>query len=240
MILTVRWRALFAVLKDAWPTWPIWLAVVWIALAFTAGWLLSTTLSAAVRYAGMILQFLGLVTVAIGLSQMRRLFGRPSLIARVFGWLERLAAAFGRPKSYTLEASAGSYVVVGEEARLVRGVGPGASVEQRLSILEENVSHLRDEVDTKVQGLRQEVATVKESIQRESQERQAGDQELRRTIEEVAIGGLHLETVGLVWLILGVVGTSIPDEIAAWLIITSSYILSVIAGAAAGRGGGLV
>jgi hypothetical protein len=33
----------------------------------------------------------------------------------------------------------------------------------------------------------------------------------------VAIGGLHLEMVGLVWLFLGIVGTSIPDGIAALL-----------------------
>jgi len=38
-----------------------------------------------------------------------------------------------------------------------------------------------------------------------------------RKIEEVAIGGLHLEVVGLIWLLVGVTAASIPDVIAAWL-----------------------
>jgi hypothetical protein len=36
-------------------------------------------------------------------------------------------------------------------------------------------------------------------------------------LEELAVGGLHLEWVGLSWLVLGVLGTSIPDEIAKLL-----------------------
>ena len=147
----------------------------------------------------------------------RRLFGRPSLIAKIVGWFQRLAAAFTPAKPITVQASAGGVAIAGGEARLVRGVSPGAPVEQRLSVLEENVNLLRDEMDTKVHGLRRELAGVKESIQHESKERQVEDQKTARKIEEVAIGGLHPETVGLFWLILGVVGTSIPDEVAAWL-----------------------
>jgi hypothetical protein len=33
----------------------------------------------------------------------------------------------------------------------------------------------------------------------------------------VAIGGIHLEFVGLVWLFLGVLGASLPEEIARLL-----------------------
>jgi hypothetical protein len=61
------------------------------------------------------------------------------------------------------------------------------------------------------------IGTVRDDVQRETQERQAAEQRTFRQIEEVAIGGLHLEIVGLVWLFFGVLGTSIPDEIARWL-----------------------
>jgi len=57
----------------------------------------------------------------------------------------------------------------------------------------------------------------KPRVRREREERGAGDDRTTRQIEEVAIGGLHLEVVGLVWLILGVLGTSIPDEAARLL-----------------------
>ncbi len=214
MGLTVRWRNMAPVLKDA---WPIGLIIGGVALAFTVGWFLSTTPSAAVRYTGMILQILGLFTVAIGLSNMRRLFGRPSVTDKVFGWFGRLAAAFTRPKSYTLEASTGSSVIVGNRADVVRSVGQGALLEDRVLLLEENVKQLRHKMDTEVQELRRDLAAAKESIQRERAEREAADKEALRTIEEVGIGGLHLEMVGLCWLFLGIMGTSIPDGITALL-----------------------
>jgi hypothetical protein len=215
MRLTVRWRVLLAVLKDA---WPIWLALGVAVLAFTAAWFLSTTPPAAIRYAGMMLQIFGLSTVAIGLSQMRRLFGRPSLSARIFAWFGRLVAAFTLRKPITGEGClvGGGSTLTGE-GRVVRGVRAGAPLEERVSVLEDNLERLRDELDSRVQRLKQGLATVKENIDRETQERQVEDQKTARKIEEVAVGGLHLETVGLFWLILGVVGTSVPEEIAGWL-----------------------
>lgn len=219
-MLTVRWRSLFAVLKNA---WPMWLAVGGVAAAFAAGsilsWFLSPTLSAAVRYTGTMLQLLGLGMVAIGLGETRRLFRQPSLRAKIAGWFGRLAAAFTVPQPITGQASLLGAVraTLTGEGRLVSGVRPGAPLEERVSVLEENLDRLRDELDARIQRLRQELATMKENIQRETQNRELNDQKITRMIEEVSIGGLHLEIVGLSWLILGVVGTSIPNEIAAWL-----------------------
>lgn len=217
MGLTVRWRNMAAVLKDA---LPIGLAVGGVTLAIMVGWFLSTTPSAAVRYTGMILQIAGLSTVAIGLRRMRQRFGRPSVKDKVSDWFRRLAATFVRPKSHTIEISTGDYVVVGTatELDLARGVGLGASLENRVSALEEKVNRLRDKLDTKVQEVRGELATAKESIQRESAERQAAHKEMTHTIEDVAVGGLHLEMVGLFWLFCGIIGTSIPHGIAALLL----------------------
>jgi hypothetical protein len=90
-------------------------------------------------------------------------------------------------------------------------------LDERVSILEENLKLLRDELDSRLQGVRRELGTVKESIERESQERRVAGEKTARKIEEVAIGGLHLEVVGLMWLFLGVAAASIPDVIAAWL-----------------------
>ena len=214
MRITIRWRTLAAVIWDA---WPIWLAVGGVVFAFVASWLLSTTPTDAVRYTGTWLQIFGLSTVAFGLRQMRRIFDRPSFRAAMLNWFRRLAAAFTGPKPISLQALAGAFAMTGGDLRLIRGVRPGATLEERVSILEENLKLLRDELDTRLQGVRQEVGTVKESIERESQERRSADEKTARKIEEVAIGGLHLEVVGLVWLLLGVTAASIPDVIAAWL-----------------------
>ncbi len=203
MKLTVRWRALLTVLKDA---WPIWLALGGVVLAFAAACFLSPTLPAAIRSAGMILQIFGLSTVAIGLSKMRRLFGRPSVGTGIFGWFRRLAAAFTVPEPTTVRMSGADARTATGEVRVVIGVRPGAPLEERVSLLEENLDRLRHELDAGVQELRHGLATVKEDIQRETQERQVEDQKTAHKIEDVAIGGLHLETVGVFWLILGVIG----------------------------------
>ena len=145
---------------------------------------------------------------------------RPSLKDKVSDWFKRLAAAFTSPKSRTIEVSTRDSVLVGTAAEvdLARGVGLGASLGNRVLALEENVNRLRDKLDTKVQEVRGELATAKESIQRESADRQAAHKEITHTIEEVGIGGLHLEMVGLVWLFLGILGTGIPDGIVALLL----------------------
>lgn len=171
-----------------------------------------------VRYAGTILQVLELLTVADGLRRTRRQFRLPALRARVNDWFRRLVAAFRQPTPISGKAfvSSGGAHMTGE-ARVRLSVGPGASVDQRLDVLAENVNRLEQELDAKIGELRRKIGEVEESLSRESRERSAGDESTARKIEELAVGGLHLEVVGLLWLMLGVLGTSIPGETAALL-----------------------
>jgi hypothetical protein len=103
------------------------------------------------------------------------------------------------------------------DAERIVTAGPEASLEARVTVLEGNLSRLRDKLDRKVQDVRREPGTVREGIERETQERQAADATTTRIIEEVEVGGLHLEAIGLAWLLLGALGTTFPDEIAATL-----------------------
>jgi hypothetical protein len=130
----------------------------------------------------MMLQLLGLFTVAVGLSQIRRLFGRPSLIAKVTAWFGRLASTFGPPRTISMHASAGGFAIVGGEARLIRGVGPDASLERRIAVLEENLNLLRDETDSRVQELRKGLVSIKERAARETQERETEDKKTAKKI----------------------------------------------------------
>ena len=213
-MLTIRWRALRGVLKDA---WPIGLALGAVFLWFGVSWLVSPTLSIAVRRAGTILQVLGLTTVAVGLSKLRRQFGRPSLSGAALAWFRRLAATFIRPQSVTAQVSGVGTSALSGEARVRRVARPGASLEDRVAVLEINLERLQGEVDAKVQENRREFVAVKETIEREGMERRAADQHMAQTVEELAVGGLHLETIGLFWLLTGVLGTSVPDELATVL-----------------------
>jgi hypothetical protein len=212
-MVKIRHRTLFAVLKDA---WPLLLLMGGVAVASCVAWSFATTLSAAIRYAGLILELLGLMTVVVGLSETRRLFGRAPLSARVMDRFRRLVGSFKRAEPIDLEASAGGMANAGGELSLIHSAGPDSSLERRLSILEEEVNRLRKEFGTKVDKLRQELIRVEATIDRERQERHDEDLKTAKKLEELAVGGFHLETVGLWWLVLGLVGAGDPDELSGW------------------------
>jgi hypothetical protein len=193
------------------------MALVGVIVAIVVGFGLSAKTSAGVRYAGTILQIFGLGTVAIGLSQVRRSFGRPSLVEKVVAWFRQLAAAFLPPKPITVQANVVGVAIVAGEARVVVRASPGDSLDRRVTILEENLDRLRDEIDAKEKKVRTELSIVKAAVEREERARETEARRLSSQMEELAVGGLHLELVGLTWLILGVLGTSIPDELAKLL-----------------------
>ena len=214
MRLTIRWQTLRAVLRDA---WPVGLFVVGLIIACAVGNLLSKTRHDAVLYTGIGLQMLGLAMTAIGLILDRRIFDGPSFPAAMLNWFRRLAGAFTGPKTISVGGSLTSAWNIAGKLRVARELGPGATLDQRVSILEENLNLLRDELDTELQGVRRELGSVKVSIEHESQERRAADEKTGRKIEELAIGGQHLEWVGLLWLFFGFLAGTFPDGIAEWL-----------------------
>jgi hypothetical protein len=211
----IRWRPLLALLREAWPTW---LAIGGLALAATIGYITSSTPGDGVRFGGTILQIMGLFTVALGLWKTRQLFGRPSLVASLKGYLKRLGRVFQQPKPVT---GSGSITLpafdIRGEGRFRHGLPAGASLDQRVDALEKNLDLLERKFDSKTQNVNKRFAELDERVQRETKERSAADEKVMTQIEEVAVGGLHLESVGLVWLIFGVLGASVPDVIAALL-----------------------
>jgi hypothetical protein len=209
--MTLRWRALGAVIRDA---SPVWVLLAGVVAAGLVGWLFAAGTSTAVRWAGMILQLLGLAAVAYGLRQTRKLFDAPTVLGQAWGWFGRLRRAFRRPEPITLEAAAGGVAFVGGKVRLRRGAGAGATVEQRLDVLEANLKSFKEEFDQTTSELSNKTGWLEKELNRERDERKAADNKTWKQIEEVSIGGLHLEVVGLTWLALGVVATSIPDELA--------------------------
>ena len=146
MSLTINWRIIFRAFKNV---WPLWLALSGFALSVGVGWLLSQNVKDAVLYAGTVFQLLGLILVAIGLSETRRLFGCPSLLHKFWEFFRQLASAFVTPKSMTLDANDLIVRVEAGEATLISVARPEDSLEVRVSILEENFNFLRNDLAAK-------------------------------------------------------------------------------------------
>lgn len=208
--MTVRWRVL---LGSLWEAWPVWLTIGGIAAAWLTAGIPNDSLSAQIRYAGLILQVLGLTTVAYGLARMRRLFRRPSLVERTTSWLRHVAGAFRRPEPITIQPEAGNLMVMGGVSKIRLGAAEGAPLDKRVEVLEQNFRSLDSEVDELKSALNKEQANLASKIETERAERYRGDERLQKQLEEVGVGGVHLESMGLTWLVVGIVFATAPEAV---------------------------
>lgn len=204
-----------------------WLAVAGVVCAIGVGlflrWLFVADGGAAVRYAGTALQILGLLTVAFGLRQTRRLFpGRPGVGERIRAWFAQLVSAFRKPQPITAHVvAAGGAVTVSGKARVRLGAGADAPLERRLEVFQQNLDRLQNEFDDEIRELSAKIGRIEQAVRKEADERKRADDGITRVIEEATIGGLNLEVVGLFWLALGVLGQGVPDEIAKLIALVS-------------------
>lgn len=209
-----RWRVLARVVADA---WPVWLAIAGILAALGLGSVVSVDLKGTIQGAGTLLEAFGLGTVAVGLRETRRNFGRPSMGAHARKLIDRIRSAFAVPRTVSLQGTAAGHALASGELRLVKSAAPGAELERRVAALEENLARFRDEYDAKVVRILSEIAVVNANVEREAQARAAAQRKLAKSIEDFAVGGLSLEFVGLAWLFVGLVLASSPGWIAAYL-----------------------
>jgi hypothetical protein len=133
---TVHWLAM---------EWRVWLALAVFPVVFIIGSWLPGSLEAHLRYCGLTFEVIGIFTVAFGLLDKWRLFKRPSILDHLRDWWERRPLWGGKGQTVALSGLESVAVVGSCKVSLWRGVPPGASVEDRLATLEENVKTLREE-----------------------------------------------------------------------------------------------
>jgi hypothetical protein len=90
---------------------------------------------------------------------------------------------------------------------------PNAPIEARLSALEVNIETLKEEQAETSKELQDETRKRVEALDSERRSRESAVVELRTRVDTLGAGGLHLETAGLFWLIVGVVLGTVPVEI---------------------------
>lgn len=166
------------------------------------------------RYSGLVLQLLGIATVLDGLRHRRRIFDRPTPATSLFRWLARFPRWPGRPQTFSLTGTGGLSISGGGEPQCWRAVPTEGSVEPRFAALEANLDTLRAQQAKTTRQLQEETAKRVEGLDSERQLRESADRELAVNLDTLGAGRLHVETAGVVWLILGVVLATVPSEIA--------------------------
>jgi hypothetical protein len=184
------------------------------AVAAVAAVGLDATPATSAAWAGAALQVGGLVTVAVGIRKLRRKYNQPGVLAQAYGAVrDRVNRLRAKPRNIVLHAEAGDYALVGEEVEAILKAGPETPIERRVEILEGEQERLRERVGRD----RERVTRLDDAVTRERAERTSADDALAEAHRDLAAGGLDLQTVGLVWLVAGVVLGTLPGPIAAAL-----------------------
>lgn len=195
------------------PTFWGFLAVLMICFALPLG--LVANADDGIRYAGLLLQLVGVGVVAYTLRGRGKLFGRLPVIAYARQWIRRAPGL--RPRHQTLETSVVSSTVTFGSAGLTvwRTLQPDQTLDAQIAAIRENLETLRGQFDSLAQRQGVQIAEVQQAIASERAERSQQVQAARRTLEGVAAESLYLEAAGLVALVVGIIAATIPVEIAA-------------------------
>lgn len=214
--LRYRARGLWRWLKEG-RHWLGALGVLGLGWALPLLW--APTPEAHMRWTGAFLQVAGVGTVAYGLSKTRALFDKPPVWESLVEWLKRLPTVLRGPR--TISGSA--HLTMAPGSLSARGfvsspsLSSDASLEDRIAALEEKHKELERQLHEVRGHIDERAQEIEDQLSEEQRAREAADERVNQRIEEASIGGLHLEVIGLVWLIVGILCASLPDEIAALL-----------------------
>ncbi len=94
----------------------------------------------------------------------------------------------------------------------------GVSLESRVEALEQALKSFQQESGESTRRLEANLGEVNKSVEQEREQRITASDSTSRQIEQLAVGGLHLEVVGLLWLLAGTLLSNMPDEISKLII----------------------
>jgi hypothetical protein len=168
-----------------------------------------------IRATGMVLQLLGIGTVAYGIRDTRRCFNRDSSVAFVVKWLAR----FPRWRhGVVLVSGTGAMLTTGFSARahVWSNVDSNASLQDQLNAVKANVDRVNARLGDLQGEFDTEIRKQTDAIRKEQSARENAVRDLNEQAEKAHTGGLHISAVGVLWLFVGVTLASLSPEIARW------------------------
>lgn len=92
-----------------------------------------------------------------------------------------------------------------------------ADIEQRVKVLEKNVESLKIKLFADTQSFNEKVSKLNTELQLDRQSRKNENETINTTLNKLGAGGLHIESVGVYFLFLGVIFSTIPHELILWI-----------------------
>jgi hypothetical protein len=192
-----------------------WMALVSLLLAFLVSFCSGAT-EVQIRVIGLILQWLGIGTVAIGIHETRKLFGRPGIVKLLLEWMSHFPRWH---RHIVLKAGSGSLGLSGGhvQAHGWSTVDPSASIEARFEALTKNVERLNERLIQAQKEIDSVLSKQSEALRQEQQIRAKDDENLHKRLEAAETGGLHISFIGMLWIFFGLLLSTMSAEIAHWV-----------------------
>ncbi|MEQ1598961.1 MAG: hypothetical protein ABL880_06285 [Methylotenera sp.] len=199
-------------LGRVWVLWGVVLPLVLLLLIVFLPWNLANL----VRYSGLALELLGIVTVAVGLKGKRELFNKPSFIEHIGNWWKQRPAWRLKVVSGIGASRSGGGTSSARGSAWYEPVD--ATLESRLEAAEKNLLSLRSQLQTFEQDTNAKYTKLEKVIESERQTRESSVQEIRTRLEDLAARDLSFEALGIYWLFCGLVFSSLSNEISDLLV----------------------
>ena len=216
--MSVQWK-----LVPQWLFWQArkgWITVLVLPFSGVSGYWLAGLLQSpnigetTFRLSGLLLQFGGLIVVAVGLHSTQKQFNAPGVTGRVKKWISEGSKLLkdppsrqnGEPISLQLRLS-----VIDKSVRLGK-LTPNQSIEEKLSTLAENQSRIASELERHGETTEGLINQIQIAVSSEEHNRLREVGSLRDELRNFSTGGLTLEWMGLIWLLFGTAfGTMSPE-----------------------------
>jgi hypothetical protein len=164
-----------------------------------------------------LLQIVGFCLLLVGLHGTLRQFGYPSLLATLWSWAKQWASTRPRfSEGETVLGSGTSAIVFSGRARGRATAGSGATLEQRIGVLEQNMDALHKEVGDVQDKFKREVDALRKLLADETAERMRDTDNLTSRLKAKFVDGIGLDLLGIWFFILGITLGTASVEIAGY------------------------
>lgn len=186
--------------------------VTFVALVLPC-WLASSDLP--IRVAGMIFQLLGIAVALYFLSDVRSQLGERGIVAKLTEFIESplLVEPVVRTGLGTITEEPDSVEAYGTATVHPKGL----STEDRFTKVENQLAELESMHAKEIAAINRTIRNNSQIEDRRQQAQVAAFSELRELIVRLQTGGFVFAIFGIIWLTLGAVLTSIPDQIFKFL-----------------------
>ena len=197
----------------------LWLAVV--LAAWYAPHPFTSNHEARIRFAGLILQIVGIGTVVYGIRRTRDLVRQPFRERALVAARRDLPAVFRSRRAYVVPHANPS--VATEDAVSSKPTGAKRTKRnERVAALEAKLQAAHDRIALTQRRLDDEVRVRDRDDSWERTAREEADEQMWKALEEVSSGGLGLSGAGVLWLLLGVALSAAAGEVARLLMPTAA------------------